>query len=44
MQIVSEKKVDVNLDGEILPMHNPIVEILPKAMKLILPKTATENA
>ena len=44
MQIVSEKKVDVNLDGEILPMYNPIVEILPKAMKLILPKPATENA
>ena len=38
MQIVAEKEVDINLDGEIYPMNNPIVEIIPKAMKLILPK------
>ncbi len=42
MQIVAEKEVDINLDGEIYPMNNPIVEIIPKAMKLILPKTQTE--
>ncbi len=38
MQIISDKNVDVNLDGEIFPMRNPIVEIIPKALKLILPK------
>jgi len=43
MQIISEKKVDVNLDGEILPMYNPVVELVPKALKLILPKAADEN-
>lgn len=42
MQIVAEKEVDINLDGEIYPMNNPIVEIIPKAMKLILPKTEEE--
>ncbi len=39
MQIVAENEVDLNLDGEIYPMNNPIVEIIPKAIKLILPKT-----
>ncbi len=44
MQIIVEKPVDLNLDGEIYPMHNPIVEIIPKAIKLILPKEEiTEN-
>lgn len=38
MQIVSETDVDLNLDGEIHPMRNPIIEILPKALKLILPR------
>ncbi len=41
MQIIAEKPVDLNLDGEIYPMHNPIVEIIPKAIKLILPKEET---
>lgn len=43
MQIISEKLIDLNLDGEIVPMKNPIVEIIPKAMKLILPKAEAEN-
>ncbi len=38
MQIVSERDVDMNLDGEIHSMRNPVVEIVPKAIKLILPK------
>ncbi len=38
MQIVSERDVDLNLDGEICSMRNPVVEIVPKAIKLILPK------
>ncbi len=37
MQIVSERNVDLNLDGEIHSMRNPVVEIIPKAIKLVLP-------
>lgn len=43
MQIVSESDVDLNLDGEIYPMRNPIIEILPKAMKLVLPRRKDER-
>lgn len=42
MQIVSEEDVDLNLDGEIRPMRNPIVEILPKALKLVIPRKKDE--
>lgn len=38
MQFVSENLIDLNLDGDICPMKNPTVEILPKRLKLILPK------
>lgn len=38
MQIVSEKLIDLNLDGEIYPMQNPKVEILPRAINLIMPE------
>ncbi len=38
MQIVSENPIDVNLDGEIIPMRNPTVRILPKALNLIIPE------
>lgn len=38
MQFLSEEYIDINLDGEIYPMKNPIISILPKAMKLVLPK------
>ncbi len=38
MQIVSEKLIDLNLDGEIYPMKNPKVEILPKIINLIMPR------
>ena len=40
MQFISEKLIDLNLDGEIYPMKNPIIKILPKAIKLILPPKA----
>lgn len=40
MQIISDKLIDLNLDGEIIPMKNPVVEIIPKALKLILPANA----
>ncbi len=38
MQFVSENIIDLNLDGDIYPMKNPTIEILPKRIKLILPK------
>jgi YegS/Rv2252/BmrU family lipid kinase len=38
MQIVSQKPIDLNLDGEIYPMQNPKVMILPKAINLIMPQ------
>lgn len=43
MQIVSDKDVDLNLDGEIHPMRNPIVEIIPNALKLLLPRTSDDQ-
>lgn len=39
MQILSEKPIDLNLDGEIYPMKNPKIQIMPRAINLILPKT-----
>lgn len=38
MQFVSDKPIDINLDGEIYPMKNPTIRIVEKAMKIILPK------
>jgi diacylglycerol kinase family enzyme len=38
MQFVSDKPIDINLDGEIVPMKNPTIRILHHATKIILPK------
>ena len=38
MQFVSDKPIDINLDGEIYPMKNPTVRIVERAIKIILPK------
>lgn len=43
MQFLSEKLIDLNLDGEIYPMKNPIIKILPKAVKLVLPMIEEEE-
>ncbi len=37
MQILSEKPLDMNLDGEMVTMRNPRISILPAALQLILP-------
>ncbi len=37
MQILSEKPLDMNLDGEMLSMRNPRIAILPAFLQLILP-------
>ena len=42
MQFLSENTININVDGEIAPMKNPIIKILPKAVKLVLPKTEKE--
>ncbi len=38
MQFVSDKPIDINLDGEIVPMKNPTIRIIDRAIKIILPK------
>lgn len=38
MQYVSDELINLNVDGDIFAMKNPTVEILPKRLKLILPK------
>ena len=42
MQFISEKLIDLNLDGDIYPMKNPTIKILPKRIKLVLPKENNE--
>lgn len=38
LQIHAENEIDVNLDGEIIPMTNPTITILPGEVNLILPE------
>ena len=37
MQICADGEIDMNIDGEIVPMKNPTVEIVPGAINVILP-------
>ena len=34
----SDDEIDVNFEGEIVPMKNPIITIIPKAVRVIIPK------
>lgn len=38
LKILSEKEIDINIDGEIVPMTNPSISILPNEINLILPE------
>ncbi len=38
VKILSDKKIDINIDGEIIPMTNPTIKILPGEVSLILPE------
>lgn len=38
LQILSEDPIDLNLDGEIHPMRDPIIEVVPGALNLIMPQ------
>ncbi len=37
MQFLSENLINLNLDGDIYPMKNPTVSVLPKALTLLIP-------
>lgn len=41
MQIVSDKPIDLNLDGEIHSMKNPLVSVKPLAITMIVPSDPT---
>lgn len=34
----SDKEIDVNFEGEIVPMKNPVIKLIPNAVKVIVPK------
>ncbi|HBR30477.1 MAG: YegS/Rv2252/BmrU family lipid kinase [Eubacteriales bacterium] len=38
LAILADEKIDVNIDGEIVPMTNPVISVLPEEIKLILPE------
>ncbi|MBO4366966.1 MAG: hypothetical protein J5843_04840, partial [Clostridia bacterium] len=38
IQILSENPIALNLDGEDFSMKNPLLEVLPSALMLILPE------
>lgn len=42
VKYISDKMVDINIDGEIHSMLNPTVEILPKQLSLAIPKKVTK--
>lgn len=42
VQFICDKQVDVSIDGEVIPMYNPTIEILPKSLKLLIPKKGTK--
>jgi len=43
LQIITEKVTNVNIDGEIFRMKNPIISLLPKAIRIIVPKQLQTN-
>lgn len=43
LQIITEKVTNVNIDGEIFRMKDPIISLLPKAMRIIIPKQLQTN-
>ena len=40
MQICAEGPIDMNVDGEIVPMRDPTIELVPSAIKVIVPASA----
>lgn len=38
VKIIAKDKIDLNLDGEIIEVKDPFVEIVPSSVKIILPK------
>ena len=42
IQLFSDEPIDVNIDGEIVPMIDPTIAVLPKALRIILPASVEE--
>lgn len=38
LKIIADKEIDVNIDGEIIPMTNPVISVLPNGVNIILPQ------
>ena len=38
LEIISENEVDINVDGEIIPMKDPVISLVPKAINIIIPR------
>lgn len=47
VQFISDQMIDVSIDGEIVQMYNPTIEIIPQSLQLLVPKKenviASEN-
>ena len=41
LQFIKDEYIDMNLDGEIIPMKNPTIKIIDDAVKVILPAVKT---
>ncbi|OGO92146.1 MAG: hypothetical protein A2Y17_08530 [Clostridiales bacterium GWF2_38_85] len=44
LKILAEKPINVNVDGEIYKMTNPEISLLPKSMRIIVPKPIAVKA
>ncbi len=42
IQLFSDDQIDINIDGEIVPMRDPVISVLPKALRIIVPTPAEE--
>ncbi len=42
IQLFSDDPIDINIDGEIVPMRDPVISVLPKALRIIVPTPAEE--
>lgn len=43
LRFESDKEIDVNFEGEIIPMKNPEITIIPKAVRVIVPKVKAKE-
>ena len=43
IEIRADRPLPVNVDGEILSMRNPVIELVPRALQLVLPAGAAQS-